>query len=376
MSEGKGGAAPRILMVSANAYPVMGGVETHIHEVAPRVMAAGFDVTILTTDRTGKLPKRETLNGVPGTRVRARPASRDYYLAPGIYPAITNGDWDLVHCQGYHTFVPPLAMIAASRARIPFILTFHSGGHPSQMRTRMRGPQRRILRPLLKRARRLVAVSDYEARFFSEQLAIPPSRFVTIQNGAAMQEPAPGVHADDAHPLILSVGRLEKYKGHHRLIKALPLVLRSLPEARLKIVGVGQYEAELRRLAEASEARDRIEIGSIAPSDRQGMANTIASASLVVLLSEYEANPVAVMEALALNRRVLVADTSGLSELATAGLARAIPYESSIAEVAQAIVEQLATPAPIDLDLPTWDESAARLIDVYREVLATRAAAA
>ena len=50
MTEGASSRAakrrPRVVMVSANAFPVMGGVETHIHEVAPRIAEAGFDVTM------------------------------------------------------------------------------------------------------------------------------------------------------------------------------------------------------------------------------------------------------------------------------------------------------------------------------------------
>jgi glycosyltransferase involved in cell wall biosynthesis len=344
-------------------------VETHIHEVAPRIADAGFDVTVLTTDRTGRLPRHEIVDGVPVVRVRARPAERDYYFAPGVARAIGQGDWDLVHCQGYHTLVPPLAMLAARRARVPYVLTFHSGGHASALRTSLRGVQRSVMRPLLARARRLIAVSDFEADFFARELRIPASRFVTIYNGAAMAAPRDAPGADDEAPLLLSVGRLERYKGHHRLIEALPIVLRSLPRARLRIVGAGPYEAELRRLASESGLDGKIEIGAIDPLDRQQMARVLAGASLVALLSEYEANPVAVMEALALRRRVLVADTSGLSELARKGFARAVPISAAPAQIAAAIVEQVRAPAPTDLRLPTWDESTARLAQVYREVL-------
>ena len=362
--------APRIVMVSANAFPVMGGVETHVNEVAPRVAEAGFDVTILTTDRGGRLARQERLNGVPVQRVRAWPASKDWYLAPGIARAIMRGGWDLVHCQGYHTFVPPLAMLAATRARIPFVLTFHSGGHPSTTRKRLRGLQRRQMRPLLARARKLIAVSQFEAEFFSRELRIAPKRFVTIANGAAMDPPPEPVQIDEARPVIVSAGRLERYKGHHRLIEALPFLLREVPGARLRIIGAGQYEGELRRLAGESITPDRIEIGSIDPVDRQGMARALAGASLVALLSEYEANPVTVMEALALGRRVLVADTSGLSELAPRGLARAIPLSATPERIAQQIAEQLRAPEPGQLNLPTWDDCAASLVEVYREVLA------
>ena len=44
------------------------------------------------------------------------------------------------------------------------------------------------------------------------------------------------------------------------------------------------------------------------------MAEELSQAALVVLLSEYETHPIAVLEAVALGRPALVAATSGLSE--------------------------------------------------------------
>ena len=362
--------APRIVMVSANAFPVMGGVETHLNEIAPRVAAAGFDVTMLTTDRSGSLPRRETVNGVPVVRVGAWPAARDWYVAPGIFRGVRRGGWDLVHCQGYHTFVPPIGMLGALSKKTPYVLTFHSGGHASAARTRMRGAQRGFMRPLLARAKKLIAVSRFEVDFFSSSLGIPRSRFAMIRNGAAMEPPSVPVRIDPSAPVIASVGRLERFKGHHRLIEALPSLLERVPGARVRIIGAGPYDAELRRMAAESPHSDRIEVGSIDPSDRGGMSRALAGASLVTLLSEYEANPVAVMEALALGRRVLVARTSGMTELAEDGLANGIDINASNEELAAVIAEQLQSPEPAELKLPTWDDCAAQLIDVYREVLA------
>src|SRR5206468_1420513 len=92
-------------------------------------------------------------------------------------------------------------------------------------------------------------------------------------------------------------------------------------------------------------------------------------ARLVVLLSEGESHPVAVMEALAMRRPVLVANTSGLSELADRGLVRAIPLRSRPEEVAAAIQRELRDPlVPPALDLPTWDDCAAKLLRVYEDV--------
>lgn len=50
----------------------------------------------------------------------------------------------------------------------------------------------------------------------------------------------------DAFPVLLSIGRLHPDKGHIYAIRALPLVLREFPRARLLIVGDGAEENRLR----------------------------------------------------------------------------------------------------------------------------------
>ncbi len=47
-------------MVSANAFPLMGGIEMHVHEVSRRLSAAGVDVTVLTTDQPATCLLRKT----------------------------------------------------------------------------------------------------------------------------------------------------------------------------------------------------------------------------------------------------------------------------------------------------------------------------
>src|SRR5258708_2420438 len=138
----------RVLLVAARYFPSMGGVETHIYEVGRRLAQAGVEVTVLATDVSGRLPAVEESEGIRIRRVRAWPANKDYYFAPGIYRVITRGRWDLVHCQGYHNLVPPLAMPAASRASIPFVLTLHSRADVSRLRKAPLRPRSTMLRPL------------------------------------------------------------------------------------------------------------------------------------------------------------------------------------------------------------------------------------
>jgi len=356
--------------VSARYFPHMGGLETHVYEVARRLKAGGADVSVLTTDPEGRLPTRDMVDDVPIRRVRSWPADRDYYFAPGIGQAISEIRPDLIHCQGTHTFAPPLTMLAAQRAGIPYVLSFHSGGHSSGLRNAIRGIQWQALRPLLAGARRLVAVSQFEAEHFQRQLRLPRDRFTVIPNGSQLPKPDAADRSTESGTLILSVGRLEQYKGHHRVIGALPTILRQRPDVRLRIIGSGPYERELRTLAARLGVSRRVEIGSIPPSDRRGMAGALADAALVVLLSEYEAHPISVMEALAMGRRVVVADTSGLGEIARKGLAHAIPLKSTASDVAAAVLSQLdRTDGPPQVELPTWEQCVGRLEGLYAEVI-------
>jgi glycosyltransferase involved in cell wall biosynthesis len=322
-----------------------------------------------------RVPTAETVEGVPIRRVAAWPARRDYFFAPAIAGVIARERPDIVHCQGIHTFVAPLAMLAAWYHRIPYVVTFHTGGHTSGLRNAVRGLQWRLLRPLLARAARLIGVSRFEAASFRDGLGFPAERFTVISNGAQLPAtPAMPAMSDDA-PLIVSIGRLERYKGHHRVIAALPLLRERFPQTRLLILGGGPYEAALREQAAGLGIADAVEIRRIPPADREAMAATLAGAAVVALLSDYEAHPIAVMEALALGRPVLVAATSGLQELADDGLARAIPLDATPDQAAAALAEQIREPLrPAGFTLPTWDDCAAQLLAVYRRVADERAA--
>jgi glycosyltransferase involved in cell wall biosynthesis len=360
-----------ILMVSARYFPTSGGgTEVHTREVSRRLTAAGHQVTVLTTRTDGRLPKIEDADGVRILRVGYWPRGSDLFFAPGVFWTIVRGSWDIVHCQGYHTLVAPLAMLGALRAKVPYVLTFHGGGHSSRLRNAVRGTQRALLQPLLVRAARLITLADFELTLFGDRLGIPRDHFVMIPNGADLPRLEQPVSAPSAAPVIASVGRLERYKGHHRLIAALPHILIERPDARVWIAGSGPYAAELRQLAQRLGVADRVEIRSIPSNDRQAMATELSKVALVVLLSEYETQPIAVLEALSLGRPALVADTSGLSELARKGYARAVPIDSTPQQVAAAVLRQLSQPLlPTSLELPTWEACAANLQALYAEVV-------
>ena len=361
----------RILFVTPRYFPDMGGIETHVYEVARRLESHVQSITVLTTDPSGEREPESVVDGVRILRVRAYPKNRDYYFAPDLRQHIRRADYDIVHVQGYHTFVPPLAMWAAGRESIPYVLTFHSGGSSSRLRNVIRPLQIKVQGGLLKEAARLIGVSHFEADQFQRWLGLPPDKFTVVYNGASLPPmPADFVAPQRDYETILSVARLERYKGHHRLIEAMPDILRQRPNVRLKILGLGPYESGLRALVAQMGLEQVVEITHIPSADRTGMARELLSAQLATLFSEYEAHPVAVMEAVAMGCSILVADTSGLSEVAQMGLAKAIPLDSTAQQLADAICAQLATPhQPNKINLPTWDSCADQLYGIYQDVV-------
>ena len=357
----------RVLQVCARFLPEMGGIETHVEEVSRRLSRRDdLEITVLTTDRSRRLPAKERADGYDVLRVPAWPRRRDYYLAPAISKVIREGSWDLVHCQGVHTPVPILAMLAARRAAIPYLLTFHTGGHSIAYRNRVRSLQWRLLGPLLRGADSLVAVSRSEARTFVSESGIDPSAIQVIHNGGSLPEPPAGVEVVPGR--IVSSGRLERYKGHHRVIEALPFLLKVRPEVTLDILGAGPYEPELRALAAELGVEQAVTIRHLPPKDRLAMASALRQAEVVAAFSEYEAHPVAVMEALTLRLPVVGYDVAGIGDLVQDGLVSGLSPQATAEQAAQALLEAMAAGAGEQRALPTWETCAEALGAVYRRV--------
>jgi glycosyltransferase involved in cell wall biosynthesis len=366
----------RVLQVVQRFAPELGGLETHVAEVTKRLAGVrDIEVTVLTTDRTGALPREDRINGVRVIRRRSFRRNGEEYFSPGLVRVIRRGGWDLVHVQGSQTTVPTLAMLAARSVRIPYVLTFHSGGHSNAGHAVITRVQDRINRPLLARAAKLIAVSRFERTKFVSVTGLPADRFEVIQNGGALPPVPTG--AAPARGSIVTSGRLEQYKGHHRVIAALPIVLAAMPEATLTVLGSGPYEAELRRLTEEKGVAAAVTFRHLLPAERSEMAAILSRSAVMAALSSYEAHPVAVMEAVALGLPVVGCDVAGIGDLVEDGLVTGVPLDADDAQVAAALLLQLRASdgsphrAP-ELALPTWEGATEAIAAVYRHVLAGR----
>lgn len=94
-----------------------------------------------------------------------------------------------------------------------------------------------MTRPLFAGASKLIGVSHFEADYFQYTLNLPSQRFTVIYNGVNL--PTQALTNVQVQPLIISIGRLERYKGHQHLITALPKIREQRPDMKLLILGSG-----------------------------------------------------------------------------------------------------------------------------------------
>jgi glycosyltransferase involved in cell wall biosynthesis len=152
----------------------------------------------------------------------------------------------------------------------------------------------------------------------------------------------------------------------------MPALLAIRPGAHLVVVGRGSYEPQLRRQAARLGVEAAVTFTAFDAGDRPELGALLRSCDAVALLSDYEAHPVAVVEALALGRKVVVAATSGLTELAHEGLVTAVAPDARPEDVAAVLARVAAEPEASAPRLPTWDECVDDLLRLYEAVSGQR----
>ena len=364
---------PRVLMVSPRYLPDQGGIEIHVNEVGRRMAALGVDLTVLTAADVDETTQDESADGFRVIRVPYWPRGRDWRIAPAIGTVVRNGGWDVVHVQSCLTGVAPIAMRAAIRTRTPFVLSVHGAGiHPHRARLALRPIQYRALAPLVKRSAGLIALTQSDVAFYSRELRVPSARFTLAPNGADLPKlDGPLARVDPHRPVVASIGRLDRSKGHHRVVDAMVGVLAVYPEASLWIAGEGPEAGALARQAARLGIAESVEISTIPAIDRQAMARRLGGCSVVVLMSDSEGHPLAALEAAALGRPLVVADSPGLREFARSGHATAVVADDRNATVAAILGALTNGPPGSPGPLPTWDECTEQIISVYHRAIAT-----
>ncbi len=174
-------------------------------------------------------------------------------------------------------------------------------------------------------------------------------------------------HGIGAHPLLVSICRLDSLKRIDVILRAFKEVQTVEPKAILLIGGTGSEEEPLKGLAgQLNVSQSVIFTGYL---DQNRVWDYFAAADVFVAPAAGDFN-IAPYEALALRRKVVVsAELEIEPELDMSGwIFRAIPDASG---VARAVLTALSSPRPRPLDLRnlTWSSRVRRLLVCYAAVV-------
>lgn len=304
----------RIRVLHLVPWIASGGVERRRLTLARHLDPERFEHRLLCLEVLTPLADRIRAQGVPITELGGTWSYRDGLTVASIRRWIRKWRPDVVHGAVYEGGVmaawsslgPRRHKVVVEETDVP--VGRRVGGHT-------------ILGLAAHRADVCVAVSRTVGRYFTDTLRVPERRLRVILNGVEPHRPVPSTEVEELRrswgvgpedPIVGTVGRL--FDGHKRqsdLIKAMPRLLRDHPRARLVIVGSGPDRADLEALARTEGVARAVHFTGY----QADTAPYYAALDVFALVSNREACPLSLMEAMIFRRAVVTTSVGGGGEL-------------------------------------------------------------
>jgi glycosyltransferase involved in cell wall biosynthesis len=261
--------------------------------------------------------------------------------------------------------------VVPSGCPCPAVVTIHDLSferHPQLMSRRDRFVFRTMVPRSVRRAARVLAVSEQTKRDLVEYYAIPDEKIVVTPNGVDPLFSPKGARVEQA-PYALFVGTLQPRKDPLAAVEALALVP---GELRLVLVGPDKGSGgDARRTATRLGLNGRVTFtGHV---EKQRLAELYRGAACLVFPSRYEGFGLPVVEAMASGTPVVAAASGSIPEVA--GDAAVLVEPGNPAALAGGIERALADrDRLVRAGLArskrySWPETARQTLDVYRELL-------
>lgn len=214
------------------------GMEVLVARMARGLIHRGHRVGIICIETLGDLGPALREEGI-SVRVVPTPGLRTLLHAPALARALAAAGPDVVHL---HNGAWVKGVGAARRVGLPVVATVHG------FTGRESFPDRGLQHWAARRSDRVVAVSQAVLDTLRTRVRVAPTRCQVILNGVDTEHFSPSlasgtlrrrIGVDEKTPLIGHVARMDRVKNPLLLIDAFAIVRRSIPTARLVMVGDG-----------------------------------------------------------------------------------------------------------------------------------------
>ena len=291
-------------------HPFAGGAEVHLREVFTRIAARGHGVTLLCSSYAGA-PREETREGIRIIREGGRHLFN--VVAPRLMRhLLRSGRFDVVvEDMNKIPFFTPLWTRLPVVAQIHHLFgtsVFHEV-NPA-VASYVWGMERAGVR-LLRHRRIPIVVGSNSTR--DELLAhgCRPGDVDVVHYGFDLHTYTPGGSRHPT-PMIGYLGRLKRYKSVDHLLEALPAVLQTVPDLRVRIVGDGDDRPRLEAVSARLGLQSVVEFTGFVPEATK--VEILRSMWFGVMPSVKEGWGLTVLEANACGTPVIASRVPGLKE--------------------------------------------------------------
>ncbi len=368
---------PRVGWVADAAYPPRSGIGTYAYQLIRSLDELGVALRLIHVGPRPPLlehPLPETvLPPWMGWRVLRR-------LAPALHRGVRRG-LDLVH------FPTEFDLWYLRPGRVKRVVTIHgcaAAVMPPHLHHRLSPALVRRLGAALREVEGIVTVSESSAAEIGQVYGIGRERLRVIPNGVAGVFGATGLPEPDWYrrrfgidrPYLLSVGLMIPKKNQLTSLRVVArLAARGFPHLLVQVGEAGPMGPQLRAAAAALGLADRFV--TLGYQEEQDLARLYAGAGCLLFPSFHEGFGIPAVEAMAAGCPVVASDIPSLREI-LAGAAPLFPPEDEEGMAAEA--ERLLADEAYRRETVrrgreraarySWDRSAARLLDFYRELIA------
>ena len=224
-----------------------------------------------------------------------------------------------------------------------FVYTEHLWNEDFQLKNRLNSLlQLWGLKSIYRKANLVIAVSNSVKKFLNKKIIGDKDKVVVIPNAVEISADEPkiihGPSHDKAGLLIGTIGALNRQKGQIYLIRAMQLIVQSLPKSKLEIIGEGPdkevLEAEIKRLG--LEAKIQL-LGR-----REKVEKIINDWDLFILPSLSETFGLSLLEAMEAGIPLVATSVGGVPEIVKNGQTGVLVPPADSEQLAKAILWLLA----------------------------------
>lgn len=305
---------------------------------------------------------------------------------PFLIAAQTKALWQLVRREridlvNSHWIVPQglCGAVVHQLTAVPHVVSIHSSGLNLIRRSRL---GRRLGRSILKRTQACILVGEHQ-REGLDQLGghhTPPSIRPMGVDLNLFKRDKPINLTQDRPAELLFVGRLIEIKGLRVLLDALPEILKEVPDVRLKVVGYGPLEDELRSQTQQLGLTEQVTfLGKKPHTDVMALMRhcvALVVPSIIDPKGASEGLPTVILEGLASGAAVVASDVGSIRHVVSDGHNGFLCEPGSVSKLARSLVQvlQMDRSTLTENALATaqqhgWNQVAEHYAQVFRSVL-------